>query len=268
MDEFRAEIIRDLEEGGFMRNQVRVIPMKRDVLNAPSLVSRPKVTWTQENATKSTTTAHFGQETLTARKMAAILYASDELIADSDSFDVVDMIVNLFSEAIGQEEDRVIAQGNGTTEPTGLTTARAAGTIASITATAGLSFNEIINLVFELPGKYHRNAKFYVHRSIIRDLRKLKDGDNRFLWADPVSAGMPATLYGFEVIEFNELPDSLLFFGDLKQAYWLGDRQQMTVKISNDTETAFTKDQTAIRVVSRIAGTVVLGEAVKALINI
>ena len=37
-----------------MRREVRVIPMTRDVLNAPSLASRPKVTWTDENATKST----------------------------------------------------------------------------------------------------------------------------------------------------------------------------------------------------------------------
>ena len=43
---------------------------------------------------------------------------------------------------------------------------------------------------------------------------------------------------------------------------------KMTVKISNDTETAFTHDQTAIRVVARIAGNVVLGSAVKALISI
>ena len=54
----------------------------------------------------------------------------------------------------------------------------------------------------------------------------------------------------------------------MKQAYWLGDRQKMTVKISNDTETAFTKDQTAIRVVSRIAGNVVNGFAVKKITNI
>jgi len=73
MDEFRYEIIRDIAEDSHrMRNDVTVVPMKRDVMNIPSLESRPQVTWTEENATKSTTTAHFGQITLTVKKMAAI----------------------------------------------------------------------------------------------------------------------------------------------------------------------------------------------------
>jgi len=55
-------------------NEVTVVPMKRDVMKIPTLESGPKVTWTLENATKSTTTAHFNEATLTARKMAAIMY--------------------------------------------------------------------------------------------------------------------------------------------------------------------------------------------------
>ena len=72
MDEFRAEVIRDLADGDYMRNEVTVIPMKRDVMKIPSLESRPKVVWTEENTTKSTTTAHFNEKTLTVKKMAAI----------------------------------------------------------------------------------------------------------------------------------------------------------------------------------------------------
>ena len=63
----------------------------------------------------------------------------------------------------------------------------------------------------------------------------------------------------------NNLPESEIYFGDLKYAYWMGDRQKMTVKISQDTTQAFTQDQTAIRVVSRIAGTVVEARALKCL---
>ena len=96
-DEFRAEIIRDIAESPHMRNEVTVVPMSRQVMNIPTLVEKPKVTWTDENATKSTTTAHFGQATLTAYKMAAILYSSDELIDDANDFDMVQIIVGLFA---------------------------------------------------------------------------------------------------------------------------------------------------------------------------
>jgi HK97 family phage major capsid protein len=175
------------------------------------------------------------------------LYASDELVEDCDTLDIVSFIVGLFSEVIGEEEDRVIWRGNGTTQPTGVVTARAAGTVATRTAAAGLTFDEVIDLVYDLPGKYHKNAKLWVHRHNIRDMRKLKDSQNRYYWQEPVAAGQPSTFYGYPVIEANELPDDEIYFGDMKKAYWFGDRAKMTVKITQDTETAFTKDQTAIR---------------------
>lgn len=263
-DEFRAEIIRDIADTPHMRNEVTIIPMKRDVMNIPTLDSGPQVTWTNENAAKSTTTAHFSQKTLTVKKMAAILYASDELIEDSTEIDVVKFIIQLFSEAIGNEEDAVITAGNGTTQPTGYSTA----TIASVACSGNLDFDDMINLEYLLPAKYNRGAKFYAHRNNIREMRKIKDSNNRYLWMDSVAPGQPATFHGFPVVEDNNLPESEIYFGDLKKAYWLGDRQMMTVKISNDTETAFTHDQTAIRVVSRIAGNVVLEAALRKLNSI
>src|SRR3990167_4318014 len=71
-NEFLAEIIRDLPELNVMRNYVRIIPMKRDKMDITSLVDGLDVFWTAENAAKSTTTARFTQQTLTAYKMAAI----------------------------------------------------------------------------------------------------------------------------------------------------------------------------------------------------
>jgi len=251
-----------------MRSEVTVVPMRRDVMKIPNLQTKPKVTWTEELTTKSTTTASFDECTLTVKKCAAIMYLSDELVEDSQEIDVVKFIIGLFAEAIGEEENRVIWRGNGTTEPTGVVTARVATTIAARTAAAGLSFDEIINLQYDLPAKYHKNAKFYAHRHNIRDLRLLKDSDLRYLWQPSQQAGQPPTLAGFPFIECCELPDSELYFGDMKKAYWLGDRSQLAVKVSQDTETAFTKDQTAIRVVSRIAGNVVLGQAMRCLLGI
>lgn len=126
----------------------------------------------------------------------------------------------------------------------------------------------MIDLIYDLPAKWQTNAKLYVHRSNIRELRKMKDANNRYYWSEPVAQGMAPTFQGIPVIETNELGEDQIYFGDLKKTYWLGDRQKMTVKVTQDTETAFTRDQTAIRVVSRIAGNVVLGAACRALVTI
>lgn len=266
-DEFMAEIIRDIANTPHMRSEVTVIPMKRDVMKIPTLTSGPKVSWTAENAAKSTTTAVFNEATLTVKKLAAILYASDELIEDSTEIDVVQFIITLFSEAIGNEEDRVITVGNGTTEPKGFATSGQG--VATISAGGSLTYDSIIDLEYLLPSKYTRGAKFFAARDAIKEMRKLKDSNQRPLWNDGiVSAGQPATFHGYPVVEVVDLPDSVIYFGDLKKAYWFGDRKRMTVKISQDTETAFVHDQTAIRVVARLAGCVVLPQALKGLTSI
>lgn len=264
--EFLAELVKPLVAAPRMRALVRVIPMKRNVLNAASLVNRPKVYWTAENAAKTTTTANFGQPTLTAKKAAAIIYASDELVEDSTEIDVVRTIIDLFAESIGIEEDRVILAGNGTTEPLGIFT-NTGTLIPQVTNSGNLSFDTILDLEYALPVQYRNGASYLVNPTNVKELRKLKDNQGRYLWNDTVNGQAP-TLNGYPVHEFYDIPESKIGFGNWKLTYWFGDRKQMTVKISNDTETAFTKDQTAIRVVERVGGTIVLGQAARLLVSI
>jgi HK97 family phage major capsid protein len=233
-------------------------------LTIPTLTNDVKTYWTSENAAKTTTTANFGQTTLTAFKQAAILYASDELIEDSFAFDVVRMIIDLFSDAIAREEELAFARGNGTTQPTGLETALTATTIAAVTA-VNQDFDDIINLEYALKAQYRGNAVYLMNSNTEREVRKLKDSNGRYLWQEPVAATQPGTLHGKPAYNCEQLANGHIFFGDFKRGYWIGDRGEIAVKITQDSETAFTKDQTAIRVVKRTAGAVIHGNAIKAL---
>lgn len=263
-NEFLTEIVRDLPEINIMRKYVRVIPMKRDKMDITTLVDGLDVFWTAENAVKSTTTARFTQQTLTAFKLAAILYSSDELIEDSDTVDVVSLVVDLFAEAIGEEEERVIWVGNGTTQPQGIEVARAAGTIQSIAGT-GNALTDINRLYRALPRKYRANAAWFMNDASAAGIDRLVDTTGRPIWTPSIADGAPDRLKGKDVVISDWVPERTVFFGDMKRTYFLGDRKRMTVKVSNDTETAFTKDQTAIRVVARIAGRVVFGGATRAI---
>jgi len=103
------------------------------------------------------------------------------------------MIISLFSERLAEEEDKVITQGTGTGQPTGLTYCN----ITNVACSGNLSFDDIINLIYALPSKYRRNAKFLVNNANIRELRKLQDGSARYLWQDAVAPGQPGTIYGY-----------------------------------------------------------------------
>ena len=257
-NEFLSEVLRDLPEINVMRNWVKVIPMKRDKMDITNLVSPLTVFWTAENQVKSTTTARFATQTLTAFKLAAILYSSDELIEDSTETDVVALIISLFSEAIAVEEERVIWQGNGTTQPQGLSVA----TVAGISGT-GNAYDDITRLYYSLDRRYVPGAAFFMNGNTARSIELIKDTTGRPLFVPSATDGIQPTLKGKPLVISNWVPDRQVYFGDLKKAYFLGDRKRMSAKVSQDTETAFTKDQTAIRVVARIAGRVVFPNAVR-----
>lgn len=262
--DFYNTLVEEIADVAQMRNLVTVVPMKTNVLTIPVGEHGPDVYWTAEGATKTTTTMDFRQPTITAFKMAAIIYLTDELIDDS-AFDLVNVLVRRFADRIAQEEDKVIINGAGTTQPTGIFVNSSVG---ARVCSGNLDFDDVIDLVYDLPSKYRVNGRFIVNPENVRELRKLKDTNGRYLWQDSVQQGQPATMLGYPVTESYHAPVGQIAFGDLKTAYWLGDRQKLTVKITNDTETTFTQDKTAIRVVERIGGDVVVAVAVKKLTTI
>lgn len=262
--DFYNTLVEEMADVAEMRSLVTVVPMKTNVLTIPVGEHGPNVYWTGEGVTKTTTTMDFRQPTITAYKMAAIIYLTDELIEDS-AFDLVNVIVRRFAEALAQEEDKVIVNGAGSTQPTGIFVNSSVG---ARVCSGNLDFDDVIDLVYDLQSKYRVNARFIVNPENVRELRKLKDTNGRYLWQDSVQQGQPATMLGYPVVESYHAPVSQIAFGDFKMAYWLGDRQKMTVKITNDTETTFVQDKTGIRVVERIGGDVVIPNAVKKLTTI
>lgn len=191
-----------------------------------------------------------------------------ELIEDSYTINVTKLVVQLFAEEISDELEKVIAQGTGVGQPTGFASG---GLGISCQSVAGnLSFSDIIDLIYNLPSKYRKkgNAKFYMNTANTKELRKLQDSNNRYLWLDNLVPTQPSTIYGYPVIETNWLSESEIYFGDLRRAYYLGEKGKMRVKITQDESQAFQKDQTAVRVVLRVAGTVVLADALKCLNSI
>jgi len=261
--DFYKSLVSEITEEAIMRKNVKVIKMNTNVFTMSKKEGQVKATWTLENATKSTTTMHFSQPTITAFKLAAIIYLSDELIDDS-AFDLTDVIIKDFADEIASMEDEAIVNGSGTAQPTGFFQA---GTIKTVKYTGSIDFDSIINLIYALPAKYRKGnkAKFFINTDDIKNLSNIKDTPGRYIWAEPVSAGQPATIKGFAVVEQSDVPVGKILFGDTMTAYWLGDRQNITVKITQDSETTFTQDKTGIRVVERIGGNVIIPNTVRIL---
>lgn len=260
-EEFRPELLRLVEKYGLFRKNARVIPMTREEMKIPKLASGVNVYWPGEgNAITEASADIFGQATLTAKKLAGYITASQELVEDS-SLDVVDLIVTVFAEAIAKEEDRVGFKGDssGTDPFDGVLNASGVNTVtmgSGDTSYSNVSYDDLCDMISAV--KSTEGCVWCLHRTVLGVIRKLKDNNGHPIWAS-ASGGDPATILGYPYLVSEVMPSTgdanqadkpFMFFGNLKYAL-LGDRKKITVGTSEHVK--FAEDEIAIKVVERIA---------------
>lgn len=268
-EELRSEIFRVLPDVSVMRRIARVIPMSTDTLKLNTLTARPKAYWTAEYASKSTTSAEFGQVTLNPNDLVCLLPVTDQLLADAN-INMIQFITELFVEAIALEEDKAFFTGSGSGEPKGINQE----TISSSDAGETLDFDNVIDLIDLVPSRVSQQpgAAFVGHRYVKRQLRKVKDNNGAYIWRDGGSAAgetrrLPDTVYGYPFYEQNDLAQSDLYFGDWRN-YIIGDRQAISVRTTTEGGDAWRRNSTEIKAVERVDGTAVLTAPFAKLTNI
>jgi HK97 family phage major capsid protein len=92
----------------------------------------------------------------------------------------------------------------------------------------------LIDLVQALRAPYRQGAVFVMNAATCARIRKFKTADGQFLWTPSLSAGQPATLLGYPVIEAEDMPDvaanSLsIAFGNFKAGYLIAERSETVI---------------------------------------
>lgn len=125
---------------------------------------------------------------------SGLLNVSRNLLTDS-IFNLEEVIGQLMGERLGRKQNTdYTTGGGGGIAPRGIVTASTAGkTAASATA---IVFDELIDLEHSIdPSRRNMPGVGYMfHDSILQALRKLKDGEGRYLWQSGANAGAPDTL--------------------------------------------------------------------------
>lgn len=187
-------------------------------------------------------------ETATA-EFASLAFGWGEIYANPAATQQIldDAAINLESWLAGEVETEFAKQegaaffaGDGSNKPFGILTyvtgeANAAkhpfGAIKAVNsgAAAGITSDGVLDLIYDLPSAFTANAQFTMNRKTQGAVRKLKDGQDNYLWQPSYVAGQPATLAGFPVKEVAAIPDVAAnsiaaLFGDFKQTYTVFDR--------------------------------------------
>lgn len=159
-------------------------------------------------------------------------------LLDDALFNVEAWYSQKVAETFADYEEEAFLTGNGTNKPKGLlaydfvTTADATrdfGDFQKIES-ATLTADAIIDLYYSLRQVYRgNNTAWLMNPATIQALRKLKDGNQNYIWIDNIANGMVGTLLGRPVYESRFMPDfstagnKAILFGDFKKAYTIFD---------------------------------------------
>lgn len=176
-----------------------------------------------ENAAVSSQDTTFSQIIMKAYKYSSkSILIPLELLQDS-AFNIEAEIMAALAERIYRITNTHFTTGTGTNQPQGIITGATLGVTGS-SATA-VTFDELIDLEHSIDPAYRKlDSKFMFHDSTLRELKKMKDGDNRPLWSSGFTVSEPGTILGYPYIINNDMPElgagkKSILFGNLNRYY-------------------------------------------------
>lgn len=189
--------------------------------------TKPAASWIEEGAAISFGEATFDQIMMDAYKLHIAIKITEELLYDN-AFNLESYIIEQFGKAMANAEEDAFLNGDGKGKPTGLFHATLGGEQKCTTATANISADDVINLIYTLKRPYRRNASFIINDQTIAALRKLKDNNGAYIWQPSLVAGEPDRIFGYEIHTSQYAPVAaagkpVMSFGDYSY-YNIGDR--------------------------------------------
>lgn len=202
----RTELIHDPgAPGSSLRRISRVLQTVRDGGTFPTGTT---AAWAAiaEEADPGITDPVFGQVTFTIRKSGINFKLSEEFLADEAS-DVLGFIGNVVDEESGRYEDQQGIEGDGTTEPLGLRTTAAHGTVGDITdllTLAAPTLTEVVSAWAEVPAQFRTQGQgfaWHMTSSLFARIASISASGGQ-LWTLPNAANAPRPLILGAPVEF------------------------------------------------------------------
>ncbi|WBU61817.1 phage major capsid protein [Paracoccus albus] len=267
-----------LAAGGTMRALANVVTV--DAATYDVLIDRDDLEtgWATEEAAAETDAGGVERVTIALHELSAMPKASQRLLDDA-AFDVETWLAERIADKFARAESSAFLIGDGVGKPFGIMKSffdeSGVGSITSVgefrTGKAA-AFDEataaekLIDMVYALHARHRANATFMMSSKTAAAVRKLKDGEGRFIWADSLAAGEPARLLGYPIMLCEDMPEIAadsrsILFGDMKAAYTIVERPEL--RVLRDPFSA--KPHVLFYATKRVGGGLVDGRAVKAM---
>lgn len=217
-------------------------------LGAPALdTDFADFSWTTELGTGSEdTTGAFGKRELRPAPLAKSIKLSKKLIRQASG--ASGFILDRLAYINGNTQENAFLNGSGANQPLGVFVAGSSSTGGISTSrdttaanASSIVADDLINVYFSLKAQYRNRAKWILHRSVVKEVRKLKDSSNNYIWATALGPGtglqgVSSTLMGLPLLESELAPGTITtglytaILGDFSQ-YWIADALDMEIQV-------------------------------------
>jgi len=270
--EYVKEIIKGITEMSPVRSLVRVRSTGSKSIMLPKRTGQFAARRVGEQETRTETTGlTWGMIEIVAPEMCALIDISRQNLEDS-AFDLEAELRLEADEQFAVKEGAEVVSGTGVNQCEGFLTNNDVGTTvsgsAASVADADGQADGILTLKHSIKTAYTRNASWALNRTTLGSVRKLKDGNNQYIWMPGLALGKPNTIDGDPYVEVPDMPSEgantyPIAYGDFARAYTLVDRLAMSLQRDNLTQA--TSGNVRFLFWKRVGGAVTLAEAIRKL---
>ncbi|PBB85728.1 phage major capsid protein [Mesorhizobium sp. WSM3876] len=230
--DFQTEMQRNLVEYSPVREAARVGTTARGSVIFPERTSITNAQWEGETEESEESDMAFGQQEIFVHEMRTYVDISVKLLEDS-AVNIESELNMALGEDFGLKEGRAFVNGTGVKQPYGFMQNADIAYTANGHATI-LAADPLITLLYAQPKAYRSRGAWMMNGSTLATIRKLKDGQNNYLWQPSFQAGEPETILGRPVIEAIDMPDIgagsfPIIYGDFAGGYRIYDRVGLSV---------------------------------------
>ena len=270
-----GRIVMKVFESSPMRAYASVQVISSDALEGLFDLNEASSGWVGETDSRGdTNTPQLGKWRIPAHELYAKPKATQKLLDDA-SINMEAWLASKVAEKFARDEANAFVVGNGSNKPRGFLTYSSGTTIPGTIerfdtgvngafAAAPNGGDVLINALYGLKQQYRANATWFMNRATLKLTRKLKDSDGAYLWSPGIAAGQPASLLGYPVASFEDMPDPAtdslsIAVGDMRETYQIVDR--IGIRTLRDPYSA--KPYVEFYTTKRVGGDVVNFEAIK-----
>ena len=210
--DWQAQILQTAGARAGLHQHVTAIPTSRDAVEWPTIegaddihASAVRRTWVDEQPAEgaANTEPIFGAIRIPVHTAMLTTKASRNLVEDS-AVPFTDILAGLFADEVLLSDEESFLVGDGVGKPLGLLNTANIPTVKSGHASQ-ITADGLLDLFYGLPAQYSDAAIFVTSSATEDSVRKLKDGNNQYLWVGGFAAA-PETLLGHRVVSSEFMP--------------------------------------------------------------